>query len=65
MGALEKAFWPGTGLLTGIPRRDRRGCDYEAYIPDPLRDREFLIGAEEAADVSDAEVAVSRYSHLA
>jgi len=59
MAAVEKAYWPGTGLLTGIPRRDRRGCYYEAYIPDPLCDREFLIGGEEAADVSDAEVAVS------
>jgi len=26
-------------LDEGLSRRDRQGCDYEAYIPDPLTER--------------------------
>jgi hypothetical protein len=44
----------------GFSRRDRTGCDYEAYLPDPLRDREFQLDGEVAADVADAEAAIAR-----
>lgn len=48
------------GDLTGLPRRDRAGCDYDAYLPDDLVGRRFMLDGETAADVSDAEAAVAR-----
>jgi len=47
-------------LSSGLPRRDRLGCDYEAYLPDPLAGRQWHLDAATAADVVDAEVAISR-----
>jgi Fic family protein len=44
----------------GLPRRDRRSCEYEAYIPDPLTDRRITLDGDVAADVTDAETAVAR-----
>src|SRR5947209_19615110 len=44
----------------GLSRRDRSGCDYEAYVPDPLRNREFRLDGDVAADVADAEAAIAR-----
>jgi hypothetical protein len=44
----------------GMGRRDRRGCDYDAYLPDPLAGRELSIPADVAADVADAEEAAVR-----
>lgn len=42
----------------GMSRRDRRGCDYSAYLADPLADWDLSIPADVAADVADAEAAV-------
>lgn len=42
----------------GMSRRDRRGCDYRAYLPDPLDGWELTLPADLAADVADAEAAV-------
>jgi len=44
-----------------LARRDRRSCDYEAYVPDRLTGREFLYTAETAADVADAERAIATF----
>src|ERR687887_180766 len=41
-------------------RRDARGCEYEAYIPDLLVGRSFTLNGEVAADVADAERAITR-----
>src|SRR2546421_1017820 len=46
----------------GLARRDRRGCEYEAYLPDLLRDRAFRRDGEVAADVAEAEAAVARFN---
>jgi len=46
-------------LGTGLARRDRRKCDYEAYIPDQLAGREIVLSGEAAADVADAERAIA------
>ncbi|MDQ6920922.1 MAG: Fic family protein [Candidatus Dormibacteraeota bacterium] len=43
-----------------LPRRDRQGCEYEAYIPDPLADRTITLDGATAADVAEAESAVVR-----
>ncbi|MEQ8717714.1 MAG: Fic family protein [Acidimicrobiales bacterium] len=42
----------------GMSRRDRRGCDYDAYLPDPLVGWDPSIPADVAADIADAEAAV-------
>jgi Fic family protein len=43
-----------------LSRRDRRGCDYEAYVPDPVAGREFALSGETAAEIADAERAIGR-----
>jgi Fic family protein len=47
---------------SGLPRKDRRSCDYEAYLPDPLGDREVILDGRVAADVAEAEAALTRFS---
>jgi Fic family protein len=42
----------------GMSRRDRRGCDYDAYLPDPLVGWDLTLTADVAADVAGAEAAV-------
>ncbi len=44
----------------GMSRRDRQGCLYDAYLPDPLAGWRLSIPADVAADVADAESAVRR-----
>jgi Fic family protein len=46
---------------SGLPRRDRASCDYEAYVPDPLVGRLLRLDGDVAADVADAETAVTRF----
>ncbi len=45
----------------GPSRRDRRSCEYEAYVPDRLVGRLLPLAPDVAADVSDAERAISRF----
>ena len=44
----------------GPSRKDNRSCEYEAYLPDPLVGRTFMIDGEVAADIADAEAAIAR-----
>jgi Fic family protein len=44
--------------LEGLSRQDRRGCDYDAYLPDPLQGWDLTLPADVAADIADAETAV-------
>jgi Fic family protein len=55
MGRREQRIWEGKGLESGLSRRDRQGCRYEAFIPDYIRGEEFTFGSSTAADISDAE----------
>jgi Fic family protein len=55
-----KARWAPVGADSGLPRRAREGCEYEAYVPDRLADRSFTLFGDTAADVADAERAVAR-----
>ena len=59
-----KLTWP-SNPSSGLPRSARRGCDYEAYIPDRLQGRPILLSGETAADVADAERAVERLNRQA
>jgi len=59
MARLIRQHWvpePGSGL----PRHDRRGCDYDAYLPDRLAHRTFSFRGDVAADITDAEAAIQR-----
>jgi Fic family protein len=47
-------------LDSGISRRARRPCRYEAYLPDRLTELSVLLPADVAADISDAELGVQR-----
>ena len=60
MPELIKARWDPVGADSGLPRGARRGCDYEAYVPDLLTRRAFTLFGETAADLADAERAVER-----
>lgn len=46
-------------LGSGLPRRDRRSCEYEAYVPDQLVGRRITLDGDVAADVADAERAIT------
>ncbi|NTW28772.1 MAG: Fic family protein [Coriobacteriia bacterium] len=58
MAYFVKEYWVSEG--DGITRNDRRGCEYTAYVPDPLVGRQFKLEGEVAADVADAEAAILR-----
>src|SRR5579875_2417019 len=58
MSRVVRRRW--TNDYTGPSRKDNRGCEYEAYVPDPLVGRSFTIDGEVAADIADAEAAIAR-----
>jgi Fic family protein len=60
MSKVLKRRWQSDLGDSGIPRRDRAPCDYEAYVPDPLVGRKIVLDGEVAADVADAEAAITR-----
>lgn len=59
MAELIKATWRPT-WSSGLPRSARRGCDYEAYVPDLLVDRPVSLTSETVTAVTEAELAVAR-----
>ncbi len=42
----------------GMTRRDRQGCSYDAYLPDPLAGWNLTLPGDLAADIADAETAI-------
>ena len=60
MGRLLSTQWTPDRDITGVPRRHRQPCRYDAFVPDRLVGREVLLPADVAADVSDAERAVQQ-----
>jgi Fic family protein len=56
---LIKETW-APSLASGLSRKDRIGCDYEAFVPDPLAGRTFTLSGDTAADIADAERALQR-----
>src|SRR5215472_15020512 len=48
-----------TDASDGMARRDRRSCDYEAYVPDLLTTRKISFDSDTAADIADAERAIA------
>jgi Fic family protein len=49
-----------TSSFEQMSRRDRQGCSYDAYLPDPLAGWEPALAADLVADLSDAEAAIRR-----
>ena len=58
MSKLLRRRWQSS-LEAGLARKDRQGCAYEAYVPDPLIGRAFRLDGSVAADVADAERALA------
>lgn len=58
MGKVVRRRWRAN-VDAGLSRRDRQGCEYEAYVPDPLIGRRFALDGDVAADVADAERAIT------
>lgn len=42
----------------GMTRRDRQGCSYDAYLPDPLAGWNLTLPGDLAADIAEAETAI-------
>ncbi len=59
MAKVIRRRWHGD-LASGLPRKDRRACEYEAYVPDPLIGRPLTLDGDVAADVVDAERAITQ-----
>jgi len=64
MARVIKRRWQ-SDLGSGLSRRSRQACEYEAYVPDPLVGRRITIDGDVAADVADAEAAITRLNAAA
>lgn len=58
MARIVRQHWI-TEAVPGVARRDRRSCDYEAYVPDSLAGRILFFEGTTAADIADAERAIA------
>lgn len=56
MAELIRRRWEAR--FDGMTRRDRPGCTYDAYLPDPLAGWELTLPSDVAADIDDAEAAI-------
>lgn len=60
MSQLLHRHWQTELAGPGLSRRDRRSCDYSVYVPDLLVERRFVLDGDVAAEVADAEAAITR-----
>ena len=61
-GRLVKRTWKADlGAYSG--RKARQSVEYQAFVPDPVADGDFVLKAEVAAVVSQAESAVQELNH--
>ncbi|WP_330183878.1 Fic family protein [Nocardia sp. NBC_01503] len=60
MAKVEQRHWASSLDRGGLSRRDRRAGSYQAYLPDPLVDRPLMLTGETAADIAEAEAAITR-----
>ena len=58
MSRVVHQHWPTS--FSGPSRKDNRGREYEAYVPDPLGERSFVLDAGVVRAVVDVEAAISR-----
>jgi len=64
MAKVVRRHWQSEASA-GLPRRDRQSCQYEAYVPDPLMGRAIALEGAVAADVANAEAAITRLNREA
>src|ERR1700676_1447145 len=64
MAQVLRSRWEPT-LGSGLTRGDRQGCAYDAYVPDRLEAREFVLPGPVVADLADAERALVQLDHRA
>lgn len=60
MGRFVRRYWSSSIAGLGVPRRDRAGGMYRAFVPDALVGTRFVLDADVAADVADATAAITR-----
>ncbi|MBF6076982.1 Fic family protein [Nocardia beijingensis] len=60
MAKFARRRWAGNLDGGGLSRRDRGSGTYPVYLPDSLAGRRIVLTSETAADVVDAEVAITR-----
>jgi len=58
MSRVVRCRWSAN--LSAPSRQERKSCEYEAYLPDPLVGRQIALDGEVAADIADAEVAIAK-----
>lgn len=58
MAKVVRRHWQAA-IGSDLPRKDRRSCAYDAYVPDPLVGRSLTLDADVVADVVDAERAIA------
>jgi len=56
VATLSRQRW--TSSFEGMSRRDRQGCQYDAYLPDQLAGWNLTLAGDLAADLADAEHAI-------
>jgi Fic family protein len=56
LGTQHRHRWETT--FEGMSRADRRGCEYDAFVPDQLAGWNLMLPADLVADLADAEQAV-------
>jgi Fic family protein len=61
MSRVIPRHWPGNP--DALSRRGRLPCDYEAYGPDLLVDRSITLDGDVAADITDAEAAITQLNN--
>lgn len=59
MARLVERYWEPS-FASGLPRRERQGCTYRAYVPDEVARRSWQFDGETAAALSEAEAALGR-----
>lgn len=60
MGVYQEVEWTSPFAMGGVPRRARLAGSYRAYFPDRLIGRSLEFEGDVAADVADAERAITR-----
>lgn len=63
MARYVKLRWQGD--FEGLSRKERKGGSYQAYEPDALIGRSFMLQGETAADIADAEHEILRLNGAA
>lgn len=62
MADLVSKIWQPDLGGTGLPRKHRKPCEYQAYLPDLLSSRMALLTSPVMADVAEAQAAIATFN---